>query len=161
MIQSKEEFLKTFLPESVQEVTIAQINLDITDLSISDILRNVDKTYPHNTRRRNAMASGTFCAGILCKTETLDPMQGIFLLFTNGKLDLQLISRRYIIVCVDESKISSDQSIARSIDRITDALVTIFRDQVSNLGDFFRKFIYDPYEMEEVSDGYMLENING
>jgi len=157
MIGSKEEFLKTFLPESVKEIIFTQINLDITDLSLSDILRNIDSTYPPNTRKRNAIASGTMAVGVLCKTETLDPMQGIFLLIGGGDLDLHLVSRRYIVIYVNEAKIRSDRKISDAIQKVTDSLVAIFKDDIDNLGDFYRKFIYDPYADEEHVDDYEIE----
>ena len=157
MICSKQEFLKTFLPDSVKEIDVAQINLDITDLSISDILRNVNKTYPENSRKRNAISSGTMAVGILCKTETLDPMQGIFLLIGGDNLDIQLVSKRYLVIYISEQQIGSDDDILDIIKKITDALVKIFKDDIKNLGDFYRKFIYDPYEEEDKTGDYTSE----
>ena len=147
MTCTKKEFLETFLPESVQEINFAQVNLDITDLSISDILRNVNATYPQNSRRRNAIASGFMAVGILCKTETLEPMQGVFLLIGGGNLEIELVSKRYIVIFVDESKLNNDRDIQKTVEKITNALVRIFKDDIDNLGDFYRKFIYDPYEL--------------
>ena len=161
MVSTKEEFIKAFLPESVTDITLTQINLDITDLSIADILRNVNLAYPANTRKRNAIISGHAAIGILCKTETLDPMQGIFLLITGGDLDIEVVSRRYIVICVDESKIVDDDKIQDAIVRITNALVKIFKDDISNLGDFYRKFVYDPYELEIDKEAeYAAEEFN-
>ena len=40
MTTTKQEFVKTFLPESVRDISFAQIDLDITDLSLADVLRN-------------------------------------------------------------------------------------------------------------------------
>lgn len=157
MIGTKEEFLKTFLPESVKEIIFTQINLDITDLSLADILRNIDSTYPKNTRKRNAIASGTMAIGVLCKTETLDPMQGIFILIGGGDLNIQIVSKRYIVLYVHESKITSDRLINGAIQKITDALVEIFKDDIDNLGEFYRKFIYDPYSDEDHVDDYSIE----
>lgn len=160
MLGTKEEFLKSFLPESVVDIVFAQINLDITDLSLSDILRNIDSTYPKNSRRRNMMASGTAAVGVLCKTETLNPMNGLFLLVTGNHINVQLASRRYIVLCVDESKIGTDIQISHTVEKITNALVTQFQDDIDNLGDFYRKYIYDPYEEEEHSDDFAIAVFN-
>lgn len=157
MICSKEEFLRTFLPDSIQEIDFAQINLDITDLSISDILRNIDKNYPPNSRKRNAISSGTMAVGILCRTETLDPMQGIFLLIGGDDLEIQLVSKRYLVIYVSEEQITNDKDILTVIKKITDALVSIFKDDIRNLGDFYRRFIYDPYEQEDNQGDYTSE----
>lgn len=157
MIGTKEEFLRTFLPESVREIQFSQINLDITDLSISDILRNINAAYPNNTRRRNQIASGNTVIGILCKTETLEPMQGIFILVGGAKLDINLLSKRYIVIYVNEQDICSDRLIYRAVEMITNSLVKIFKEDIDNLGDFFRKFIYDPYELEEKSDDIVID----
>lgn len=156
MLGTKEDFIKSFLPDSVMEIDFAQINLDITDLSLSDILRNINSTYPKNSRKRNMMTSGMGAVGILCKTETLCPMNGLFLLITGNHINVELASRRYIVLCVDESKITNDMDIAQSVAKITNALVTQFQDDIDNLGDFYRKYIYDPYEEEEHSDDFAL-----
>ena len=156
MVGTKEDFLRTFLPDTVQEVLFSQINLDITDLSISDILRNINSAYPNNTRKRNQIASGNTVIGILCKTETLEPMQGIFILVGGAKLEISLLSKRYIVIYVNEQDICSDRRIFHAVDMITNALVKIFKEDINNLGDFFRKYIYDPYEMEEKSDDVVI-----
>ena len=43
MIQSKEEFIRSFLPDEVENIELTQINMDITDLGLADILRNLNK----------------------------------------------------------------------------------------------------------------------
>ena len=74
MIQSKEEFIKSFLPDEVEKIELTQINMDITDLGLADILRNLNKLYPYNTRSRNAIISGKTVVGVLCRTDTLSPL---------------------------------------------------------------------------------------
>ena len=65
MISSKTEFLRTFMPESVERFYTAQIDLDVNDLSLADILRNVNTTYPKNSKDRNAISSGILAVTIL------------------------------------------------------------------------------------------------
>ena len=36
MVQSKEDFIKSFLPDEVETVELTQINMDITDLGLGD-----------------------------------------------------------------------------------------------------------------------------
>ena len=80
MIQSKEEFIRSFLPDEVENIELTQINMDITDLGLADILRNLNKMYPYNTRSRNSIISGKTVVGVLCRTQTLSPLSGLFIL---------------------------------------------------------------------------------
>ncbi len=152
MVESKENFLKKFLPEKVTDLDYVQLNLDVTDLSISDILRNLHKLYPINGRKRNAIISGSMVVGVLCKTETLEPLKGLFLIITNGDLDFEIYSSNYIVLCIDESKIRNESDIVSTIDKITGYLATNFVDQLYNLPDFYRKFVYD---IDEEFDDYI------
>ena len=65
MIANRSEFIKSFLPDEVENIELTQINLDITDLGLGDILRNLNKIYPANTRTRNAIISGRTVVGVL------------------------------------------------------------------------------------------------
>lgn len=159
MIHSKEEFLRSFLPPKVKDMDFVHINLDITDLSVSDILRNLHKSYPPNSRTRNAIISGNMVIAILCKTETIEPLKGLFLIIANDDLQFEIYSSNYVVLCISEENIRSDEAIADTINKITGYLADNFSDQIYNLADFYRKFIYDPYEMEddyETPDGFYL-----
>jgi hypothetical protein len=155
MINSKEEFIKSFLPESVKDLDYAQINLDITDLSLSDILRNIHKTYPLNSRLRNSIVSGQLVVTVLCKTDTLEPLKGLFLLITNDELNFEIISSNYVVLCISESNIKTDEDISDVVEKVTRYLANNFDGVISNLGDFYRKYVYDPYELE---DDYVTED---
>ena len=143
MIQSKEEFIKEFLPETVTALELTQINMDATDLGLADILRNLNSLYPYNSRSRNAIESGTLVVGVLCKTKTLDPLQGLFLLVSSDDLDFELISTNYLVVCVSEKAIRSSEKIEDVIYKLTNYLVKNYKNSMPNLADFYRKFIYD------------------
>lgn len=156
MIASKAEFIKSFMPETVVAVECAQINLDITDLTLGDILRNLNKVYPQNSRSRNAIISGSMVAAVLCKTESIEPMNGLFVILTNDTLDFQLVSKNYIILCVAESNITSDNDIVDVIDRITKYILKNFKGTLNDLSGFYTRFIYDPTEMENQEDGITL-----
>ena len=152
MIQTKQDFIKTFLPDTVEEVSFAQIDMDITDLSLSDIIRNVNRTYPINSRDRNAIASGRLAVGILCKTELIDPLSGIFLIFADEDNDIQIVSKNYIVLVISESRIRTDKDILEIFDKVTSYLVENFKDCIYKFKDFFVKFIYNPDEMLEDED---------
>jgi hypothetical protein len=161
MTTSKQEFVRTFLPDTVQNVNFAQIDLDITDLSIADVLRNVNKTFPKNTRIRNAIASGQHAVGVLCKTELLYPIAGLLLIVTGNDTDIEIVSKNYIVISVQEDMLTNDDDIKHIIDGITKYIVVSFRDCIAKFNDFYAKFIYDPYEMEidptESDEDYLEE----
>ena len=149
---SKQEFVKTFLPPRVNNINFAQIDLDISDLSIADILRNVNKTFPQNTRLRNAIASGTHAVGILCKTELLDPLSGLLLIITGNDTVIELVSRNYIVISIQEDLITDDDAIKHAIEGITKYIITSFKDSIAKFTDFYAKYVYDEYEMEYDED---------
>lgn len=147
-VTTKQEFVKTFLPPTVQNISFAQIDMDISDLSLADILRNVNVTFPKNGRDRNAIASGHFAVGILCKTELLEPLNGLLLIVTGNDTDIEIISRNYVVIAVQEDRITNDDSIKEIIDSITKYIITTFKDCIERFDEFYVKFVYDEYEME-------------
>lgn len=148
----KQEFVRTFLPDSVRDINFAQIDLDITDLSLADVMRNVNKTFPKNTRVRNAMASGQYAVGVLCKSESLYPLSGLLLIITGNDTRFEIVSKNHIVINVQEDDIVDDEHIKVVLDKITRYIITSFRDTIPKFDDFFVRFVYDPYEMESDSD---------
>ena len=155
MIKSKYEFVKSFLPETVTDFDFTQINLDTTDLSLSDILRNLNKLYPSNSRTRMKIESGEMMIGVLCKTETLDPYNGVFMLIGKKDMNLDIISCNYIVLCISEEKIKTETSIEDAIEGLTSYLIENFSKSMKNLPDFYRKFVYN--ESELYDDDYKTE----
>lgn len=153
MTTTKQEFVKTFLPDTVKTINFAQIDLDISDLSLADVLRNANTTFPYNSRLRNAIASGTHAVGILCKTELLDPLAGLLLIITGNDTDIELVSKNYIVVTVQEEAITSDDSINQVINSITKYIITEFKDTIEKFQDFYVKFVYDEHE-QEIDNAY-------
>lgn len=160
MISSKADFIRTFMPESVVSVECAQINLDITDLTLGDILRNLNKTYTPNSRARNAIISGSMVAAVLCKTETLDPLTGLFIILSNDSLEFQMVSRNYIVVCISENNITDDEKIVGTIERITKYIAKNFKSSLADLHGFYSRFIYDPTELEMEDETVYLPKAN-
>ncbi len=149
MIENKVDFLKTFLPPSVKDIDYTQINLDITDLSFSDILRNLNKLYPPNSRNRNAIENGEMALGVLCKTETLEPYSGVFLLVCQKDLEINILSRSYIVLCISEQRIKSEMALMDLMEDITGYLIKNYYEIMRNLPDFYRKFVYNETELYE------------
>ena len=151
MIQSKEEFIRSFLPDEVENIELTQINMDITDLGLADILRNLNKMYPYNTRSRNSIISGKTVVGVLCRTQTLSPLSGLFILICADHLidKFEMMATNYLVLCLSEKTMRSDDAINNAIYNLTDYLIANYRDTIKNISDFYRKYIFDPSEMDD------------
>lgn len=158
MTTTKQEFIKTFLPDSITSINFAQIDLDISDLSLADILRNANRTFPKNSKIRNSIASGTHAVGILCKTELLYPLSGLLLIITGDDTQIEIVSKNYVVISVQEDRITNDDDIQSIIEGITKYIVTSFKDSIVKFKEFYAKFIYDEYEMEQDYD-YEADNL--
>lgn len=152
MVTKKEEFVRTFLPDKIEDIIFAQIDLDITDLSLSDVLRNINDVYPKNSRTRNALISGRIAIGVLCKSELLYPISGILIIVSNGEADIEIVSRNYIVIGISEDRIRTDEEIKYVLDDLTRYIITEFKHSIAKFNDFYVKFVYDPYE-QEMEDG--------
>ena len=151
MIQSKEEFIRSFLPDEVENIELTQINMDITDLGLADILRNLNKMYPYNTRSRNSIISVKTVVGVLCRTQTLSPLSGLFILICADRLidKFEMMATNYLVLCLSEKTMRSDDAINNAIYNLTDYLIANYRDIIKNISDFYRKYIFDPSEMDD------------
>ena len=152
MTTSKQEFVKTFLPDTVESINFAQIDLDISDLGLADVLRNANNTFPKNSRIRNAIASGRNAVGILCNTELLYPLSGLLLIITGNDTDIEIVSKNYVVISVQEDHITNDDDIKHIIDSITKYIIASFKDSIEKFPEFYAKFVYDEYEMESEID---------
>lgn len=148
MTTSKQDFVRTFLPDSIESINFAQIDMDISDLSLPDILRNANKTFPKNSKIRNSIASGHHAVGILCKTELLYPLSGILLIITGDDTRIEIVSKNYVVISVQENRITNEDDIRDIINGITKYLITSFKDSIAKFEEFYAKFVYDPYELE-------------
>ena len=154
----KNTVLRSVLPPEVKEMDHTQINLDSTDLSLPDILRNLNKLYPVNTRNRNRIQDGEMVLSVLCKTETLYPYAGLLIIIGKKDLDIDITSKDYIVFTIAENRIVNDLKISSLIDDITQVLISKYQKNLKNLPDFYRKYVYDETEMyldeDYQSDGY-------
>ena len=160
MVQSKEDFIKSFLPDEVETVELTQINMDITDLGLGDILRNLNVMYPYHSRSRNSIISGKTIIGVLCKTETLYPLSGLFVIIGADHLmdKFEMMSTNYLVLCLSEKTMRSDDSINNAIYNFTEYLIQNYRDTIKNLASFYRQFIYDPSELVDSDDDYQTDD---
>lgn len=161
MIQSKEEFIKSFLPDEVEKIELTHINMDITDLGLADILRNLNQMYPYNSRSRNNIISGKTVIGVLCKTETLSPLSGLFVIIGADHLmdKFEIMATNYLVLCISEKTMRSEDKINNSIYGLTDYLIANYKDTIKNLPVFYRKFIYNPDEedLDDTQDEYQTD----
>ena len=151
--QTKQEFIRTFLPDTVEGINFAQIDMDISDLSLADILRNTNRSFPRNSRIRNAIKSGRHAVGILCKTELLDPLSGMLLIITGNDMEINIISRNYIVLAIQEDRICDDEAIRQVVDSITKYMIENFKGCIERFHEFYAKFIYDEDEMYDEDEG--------
>ena len=158
MGMTREEFLKSFLPTSVRDFHYTQINLDITDLSLSDILRNLNKLYPVNSRNRLALEGGELALGVLCKTDTIDPYNGVFLIICGKDVEIKIVSCQYIVLVISEERIKSELSLQELMEDVTRYLIENYSKEMRNLPDFYRKFVYNESELYEDLEEHYTED---
>lgn len=145
---NKIEFLRRQIEPLPKDLDILEINLDETDLGIADILRNINIITPTNSRERNEIASGFKVLGILCTSELLKPMSGLLLFIVGGNTVVKLASKKYIIMSINEERLSKDSEIAELLDEITMYMISSYRRYIAKFEDFYIKFIFDDYENE-------------
>ena len=146
----KIEMVKRMVPETVESISFVKIDLDITDLSIADILRNIDKTFPKNSRDRNMIASARMVVAVLFKSTLLRPLDGLILIISDNGARIQIESKNYIVVSVSEDTISDKNKIMDMLDRFTTYLIHNYGEKVESFKDFYMKYIFDDYELDDM-----------
>lgn len=148
---TKAEFISKLLPNTYEEVKYLQLDLDVTDLGIADILRNVNSSFPKNSKDRNKIASCEKAIAILCKTELLDPVSGILIIICGEENadEINIVSSNYMVLTISEDFISTDAGIATVIDNLTNYLIANFKDELENFQTLYMKYIYDADEDDE------------
>lgn len=141
--------LKSFFPKSVKYINLIEINLDETDLSISDILRNINKTYYPNSKNRIQIIDGERVVVIVCKSQYLDPLSGIILVISNDDIELDISSRNYMLLMVSEENLKNDEMIKECIDRLTIYLIQVYKDTLATFNDFYVRYIYNEDDLFE------------
>lgn len=155
MISNQRDFILNFLPESIQDISYAQIDLDISDMSVSDILRNINRTYPKNSRCRNQISSGQLAVAVMCKSEYMYPLKGLLIIVANTKKPIELVSKDYIIMTVSDDDIAKEDNIVFIISALTKYLIENFSNVFEKFQEFYVKYVYDPEEDSEWEDDYL------
>lgn len=141
----KKKFLMSFLPDSVEDLQLVMIDLEMTGLTICDILRNINRVYPQNSSDRYNMIDGKKVIAVICKSELLDPVAGIVLLI-GGDLDIQIKSKNYMLISIDERDICTEES----LNRINTEIMVYLAKQLTGIVPDFIKFsnrsLYNDYE---------------
>ena len=148
----KIELVKKVITDTVEDIRFVKIDLDITDLSIADILRNINKTFPRNSRDRNQIASSKMVVAVLCKTTLLRPLDGLILIICDDSAKIQIQSKNYVIMSVSENTIDDKNKIIDMLDRFTTYLIHNYGEVVSSFKDFYMKFIFDDYELDNTEE---------
>lgn len=144
----KADIIREFLPESVSDIVAVQIDLDTTGLGIADILRNLNSVYPDKSRERINIKEGRTVIGVLCKSDLLDPIKGIFLVISNSEITFNVESCRYILLDIDQDHIRDEYDIAAIIESISIYLFKEYGDDIPQLSKFYEKYVYDEFEQE-------------
>lgn len=154
MITTQKEFIQKFLPSGIVDVNYAQIDLDISDLSISDILRNINSTYPSNSKCRNQIASGNLAVAVMCRSELMYPIKGLLVLVTSSLKPIEVASKDYIVMSISEEDIKDERTIVDIISSLTNYLIKNFNGVFENFEEFYVKYIYTPEENPDWDSEY-------
>ncbi len=141
----KKGFIKEFLPDTVEDINLVQIDLDVTSLTLCDILRNINTTFPLNGKRRSDIINGKNVVMVIARSEMIEPFAGIILL-VGHELDIRVRSRNYLIIAVDEEEIRDEDTLTELNSDIMVYLAEAMRGVVPNFLEFSNRCLYYDYE---------------
>lgn len=141
----KKKFLMSFLPESVEDLKVIHIDLELTGLTLCDILRNINKSFPKNSKDRYDMMDGKKLIAVICKSDLLYPISGIILL-VGGNLDIRIKSRNYVLISVNEADIADEETLDHVNTDIMVYLAKTLIPYVKAFNEFSNRSLYNDYE---------------
>jgi hypothetical protein len=141
----KKKFLMNFLPDSIEDLQLIHIDLEMTGLTICDILRNINRTFPQNSKDRYAMIDGKKLIAVVCKSDLLYPISGIILL-VGGDLDIRIQSRNYVLISVNEKDITSEDKLNKINNDMMVYLAKMLMPHVKAFKEFCNRSLYNDYE---------------
>ena len=141
----KKKFLMSFLPESVEDLKVIHIDLELTGLTLCDILRNINKSFPKNSKDRYDMMDGKKLIAVICKSELLYAISGIILL-VGGNLDIRIKSRNYVLISVNEADIADEETLDHVNTDIMVYLAKTLIPYVKAFNEFSNRSLYNDYE---------------
>ena len=136
----KKNFIKSLLDPEPEDLELVQIDLDIADITICDILRNLNKIYPNNCRDRFAMKDGKKVVAVICKSDLLEPISGIVLVIGKDPT-INTKTRNYLILSIDESFISNEDSINALNDDMTKYMIETISQGIPLLKKFYCRYV--------------------
>lgn len=142
------DIIRSFISDKVSDISAVQFDLDIRQMTIPDIFRDINDVYPVGSRERDNIRDGRFVIGILCVSEYLAPYKGIIFLLSNDKIEPKGESSKYILLAIDEEMIQSDEHVYVLSQRISEYLLKNFADDMPKFKDFYVRYLYDDYERE-------------
>lgn len=145
---NKMDIIRSFISDKVSDISAVQFDLDIRQMTIPDIFRDINDVYPVGSRERDNIRDGRFVIGILCVSEYLAPYKGIIFLLSNDKIEPKGESSKYILLAIDEEMIQSDEHVYVLSQRISEYLLKNFADDMPKFKDFYVRYLYDDYERE-------------
>lgn len=141
----KKKFLMEFLPDSIEDLQLVQIDLEMTGLTLVDILRNINRAFPKNSKDRYAMIDGKKLVAVICKSDLLYPISGIILL-VGGDLDIRIKSKNYVLISVNEADISSEEKLNSINNDVMVYLAKQLMPNVKAFNEFSNRSLYNDYE---------------
>ena len=141
----KKKFLMSFLPESVEDLKVIHIDLELTGLTLCDILRNINKSFPKNSKDRYDMMDGKKLIAVICKSDLLYPVSGIILL-VGGNRDMRIKSRNYVLISVNEADIVDEETLDHVNTDIMVYLAKTLMPYVKAFNEFSNRSLYNDYE---------------
>ena len=145
---NKMDIIRSFISDKVSDISAVQFDLDIRQMTIPDIFRDINDVYPVGSRERDNIRDGRFVIGILCVSGYLSPYKGIIFLLSNDKIEPKGESSKYILLAIDEEMIQSDEHVYILSQRISEYLLKNFADDMPKFKDFYVRYLYDDYERE-------------
>lgn len=149
--ETRMQMLREILPPNINDIHMAVVDMDITMLSVADILRNINRTFPPNTSMRNAIANGKMAVAVLCKTQRIKPFNGMVIIVTAKGNDVDIRSKNYIVLSVAEPTIQSEEKILDMLDSFTSYLIKNYAADIPDFKEFYSIHIYDAFELEETT----------
>jgi hypothetical protein len=139
----KESFVKGFFPDTVKDLKLVHIDLDSSYLTVPDIMRNVNRSFPANSKDRNKIISGEKVIVIWCTSQYLAMIKGLLLIFCGDEMNIEGIkSENYILVSVGISKLTDDELIDESVNRIAVYMTKELGNDIK-MDEFYVKCLYD------------------
>ena len=152
-MNDKKKFIKSFFPSTVTDVQLVHMDLDQTGLTLCDILRGINTVFPENSSGRYDMIDGRKVVAVICRSDLIEPINGIILLVSHG-VEIQTSSLSYILITVDESDIKNEEALNSINNSISMYLAKELRNKVANFDEFYIKHIYNDYEDLQYEDDY-------